>query len=126
MVIAKIHGIMCLAEACGRHLQRVEHFAGGLGMDAVGGDAGDDHGDGLLDALRVVQGVQDVGAEAGAGAEGGPAGAAELLVEVAEGAAGERGRVAEAAVGLGVAAERVGGAAFGHGFLLWCARCVER
>ena len=106
---------MCeLLEALDGHLKSVEHFSGGLGMDAVGGDPVDYHTEGLLDAVGMVQWVEDIGAEAGAGAESGPAGAAQLPVVVAEGAVDERGRVAEAAVGLGVAAEWVFGVSGEH------------
>ena len=62
----------------------------------------------LLDGAGVVQGMEDVGADAGAGADGVSADAVEFPVVVAIGAAGEGGRLAETAVGLGVAAERVG------------------
>ena len=104
-----------LAEEGAGGLESVEHFAGLFGVNAIGGEAGDDHGEGLLDGVGVAQGVEDVGAEAGAGVERGSAGAAELLVIVAEGAGGEGGRLAAAAVGLGVAAERVVGGWGSHG-----------
>lgn len=76
-----------------------------FGVELAGGESGDDHGDGVLDGIGIVQGVEDVGAEAGADSEDGAARAAGFLVVVAEGAGGERGRLAAAAVGFGVAAE---------------------
>lgn len=81
-------------------------------MEAAAADPVHDHSEGLLDGVGVAQGMEDVGAEAGAGFEGVAAGVAGLLVVIAEGAVDEGGRLAEEAVGFGVAAERVGG--FAH------------
>ena len=96
-------------------LEGVEHLATLFGVDLAGGESGDDHGDGLLDGVGVAQGMEDVGAEAGADAYRGHPGATDLLVVVAEGAGGEGGRLAAAAVGFGVAAERVVGGWGSHG-----------
>ena len=87
-------------------------------MDPVGCERGEDHGKGLLDGIRVAQWVEDAGAEAGPGADGGHAGAAELLMVIAECARGEGGRLALEAVGFGVAAEWVIGVADAHWFVL--------
>lgn len=103
-------------EPGGCDLEGVEHFAGFAGMDAVARDSGEHHGGRLEDGLGVAQGVEDVGAEAGAGAEGSTAGAAELLVVKTEGALDESGRLADEAVGFGMAAERVGGDVQAHRF----------
>ena len=108
-VTAKIVILLALAEVGGGDPEGRDHLAGDFGVDAVARDSGEHHGGGLEDGLGVAQGVEDIGAEAGAGAEGAAASAAELLVVIAEGAVDEGGRLAEAAVGLGVAAERVDG-----------------
>jgi len=62
--------------------------------------------------------MEDMRAEGRPRVDGGPAGAVQLLVEVAEGAGATGGRLAEAAVGLGVAAERVLGSSRVHGIPL--------
>ena len=64
--------------------------------------------------------MKDVGAEAGAGRDGGASPATGPLVVEAEGAGGEGGRLAAAAVGFGVAAEGIFAAGEAHGgpFLL--------
>jgi hypothetical protein len=108
-VTAKIVILLALAEVGGGDPEGRDHLAGHFGVDLVGGDSGEHHGGRLEDGLGVAQGVEDVGAESGAGADGVSADAVEFPVVVAIGAAGERGRLAKAAVGLGVAAERVGG-----------------
>ena len=92
----------------------MEHSASLLGVELAGGEPLDDHRQGFPDGLGVVEGMEDVAAEAGAGTDGGAAGAAELLVVMAEGAVSERGRLAETAVGLGVAAEWVFGVSGEH------------
>ena len=61
--------------------------------------------------------MEHAGAKAGAGADGVAADAVELPVVVAVGTVDESGRVAEAAIGLGVAAEGIGGGAGHHGSL---------
>ena len=96
-------------------LEGEEHFAGLFGVDLAGGETGNDHGKGVLDGARAAQRVKDVGAEARSRADGGAAGAAELVVEVAEGAGGESGRLAATAVGFDVATERVYGVGGVHG-----------
>jgi hypothetical protein len=107
-VTAKIVILLALLEVDGGDLKGKEHLASHFGVDTVRGNAVDDHAEGLLDGAGVVQGMEDVGADAGAGADGVSADAVEFPVVVAIGAAGEGGRLAETAVGLGVAAERVG------------------
>ena len=92
-----------------------EHFSGLFGVELAGGKTGNDHGEGVPDRLCAAQRVKDMAAEAGAGADGGAAGAAELVVGVAEGAGGESGRLAAAAVGFDVAAEGVYGVGGVHG-----------
>jgi hypothetical protein len=69
--------------------------------------------------------MKDVGAEAGAGADGGHAGAVELLVVAAEGAGGERGGLAEATIGFSVAAEWIVGVADFHFWFLPERRITE-
>ena len=86
-----------------------EHFAGLVRVDLAGPGSAEDHGESLLDGAGVAQRVKHVGAEARPRADGGGAGAVELLVEVAEGAGDEGRRLATAAVGFGVAAESVFG-----------------
>jgi hypothetical protein len=92
-----------------------DHFAAHLGADLAAGEAGEDHGERVADGFGAAQRVEDVGAEARAGGEGARAGAAKLLMVVAEGAGAERRRLAEASVGFGVAAEWDIGPVEAHG-----------
>ena len=98
-------------------LKGVEHFAGFAVVNPVGGEAGEHHGGRLEDGLGVAKGVEDAGAVAGSGAGSAAAATAGFLVVVAEGAVDEGGRLAEEAVGFGVAAEGIGGGAGHHGSL---------
>src|SRR5580698_8631625 len=92
----------------------MEHAICDFWMDAARGEPIEDHGDGLLDGLGIAEGMNNVGAEAGPGGEGTHAGAAGLLMEMAEGAGGERGRAATAAVGLDVSADMIFGITVVH------------
>ena len=103
------------AEVGTGELKGVQHSAGLFGVELAGSESGEHHPEGLLDAAGAVQGVEDVGAEAWAGRDGARAGAAESLVLVAKGAGDERGRLAAAAVGLGVPTEGIFGVRRGHG-----------
>lgn len=94
-------------------------------MNPFGCEPGQDHREGLADRLSIAQGMEDVGAEAGAGADGGTAGAAELLVVIAEGAGSEGGRLAQEAVGFDVTAERVVGVVDVHWVVPSCGRAFE-
>jgi hypothetical protein len=84
-------------------------------MDTASSQCRDNHGERLLDGICVTQWIEDVGAEAGAGADGGPAGAPHLLVVIAKSAGSEGRRFALEAVGFSVAAKRVVGMAGVHG-----------
>ena len=108
-VTAKIVILLALLEVDGGDLKGKEHLASHFGVDTVRGNAVDDHAEGLLDGAGVAQRVKHVGAEARPRADGGGVGAAEFLVEVAEGTGGEGRRLAAAAVGFGMAAESVFG-----------------
>jgi hypothetical protein len=106
-VTAKIVISLAVVEVGDGGLEGVEHAATLFRVNLAGGEAVDDHGQRLLDGLGVVQGMHDLGAEAGAGADGRQAGSAEPLVVVAEGAGAKGGRLAAASVGFGVAADGV-------------------
>src|ERR1039458_8495084 len=100
--------IVIRLEFCGEP-EGGEHFAGLVGVDLAGEDTVEDHGERQLDGAGVAQRMKHVGAEARPRADGGGVGAAEFLVEVAEGTGGEGRRLAAAAVGFGMAAESVFG-----------------
>jgi hypothetical protein len=105
-----------LAQVGDGHAERDKHCVALFGMDEAGGQSGGNHSEGLLDGVGIAEGVEYVRAEAGAGAEDGRSGAAEFLVMMAEGAGGYRGRLAEATIGFGMAAELVVGVSRVH----WC------
>jgi hypothetical protein len=91
-------------EVEGGEVEAVEEEAGAFGVEGVGGDAGEDVGDGVLDDVGVFEardgedGVEGVLAEVFGGAAGG-------VVEVAEVFAAEGGRAAAAACEVDVTAE---------------------
>jgi hypothetical protein len=97
-------------------LERVEHLAGLRGAELTAGEPGEDHGERVLDGMRVAQRMEDMRTEDLSRADGrGAAGTMQLLVEVAERAVAAGGRLADAAVGLGVAAEWEEGISGVHG-----------
>lgn len=87
-----------MAEVGAGDPEGVKHGVGLPGVELAGGESMYDHGDSLLDGTGVMQGMEHIGAMAGAGAGNGAAGAAKLLVEVAERAGSESGRVAASAI----------------------------
>ncbi len=91
-------------EVEGGDVEAVEEEAGAFGVEGVGGDAGEDVGDGVLDDVGVLEGREDEDGVEGVLAEvlGGAAGG---VVEVAEAFAAEGGGAAAAAGEVDVAAE---------------------
>jgi hypothetical protein len=91
-------------EVEGGDVEAVEEEAGAFGVEGVGGDAGEDVGDGVLDDVGVLEGREDEDGVEGVLAEvfWGFAGG---VVEVAEAFAAEGGGAAAAAGEVDVAAE---------------------
>ena len=93
-----------LGEGDGGDLEAVEQEAGAAGVELVEGDAGEDLGDGALDAGAVFDEREVEGAAASFSLAGVADGAAGGVVEVAERLVAEGDGAAAPSVGVDVAA----------------------
>ena len=104
--------------------QAVQELAGALVVELVGGDAGENLGEGELDAGAVVDGGQLEDGVRGVDSAMAGCGAAGGVVVVAEGLAAQGGRAAAAARGEDVTAEKaLDGGLGGFGGYGWCRSC---
>jgi hypothetical protein len=99
------HGGFSDLGAC--QLDEVDHPAGSSVVQLAGRQAADDGITSAQKGSTVAERGQGLLHQRGRRSDGPRAGSVQLLVVVAEGADGERGRLAAVAIGLGVAAGRV-------------------